>query len=306
MARIRTIKPEFNSSESVARMSESAQLFMLKLLPEMDDHGRIAWYPKKIAGNLYPHREDIGSAEIEQLASELEREGILLIYEIDGKRYACFPKWTDHQKVDRPGKTLNPPPEKIDNIEPVAQSSRKSRETPDKNSRLDMGNGKRDMGYGNREMGEGLGEGAEILEDNSETVRLEIDDGGIIDAEIVDDDSPPSIDEQFDSFMASYPRGSNSNPVTAKRAWNTLAFAEVNLGEVISGAERYAKCLKAQGKIGSQFVMQEATFLRLIDRKWEQEWKPPERGSSGGEISEILEKAQATVDRFGYPEQVKA
>ena len=148
MARIRTIKPEFNSSESVARMSESAQLFMLKLLPEMDDYGRIAWYPKKIAGNLYPHREDIGSSEIEALASELEREDILLIYEVDGKRYACFPKWTDHQRVDRPGKTLNPPPPQPSITATLANDSRESRD----NVASGNGNGKREMGRGKRDI----------------------------------------------------------------------------------------------------------------------------------------------------------
>jgi hypothetical protein len=113
MARIRSIKPEFNGSASVNRMSESAQLFMVKLLTECDDYGRIRWLPKKIAGNLYPRRDDIDAARINELAAELVAEEIFLRYEIDGEQYGCFPRWTDHQRIDRPSRSDIPPPSEL-------------------------------------------------------------------------------------------------------------------------------------------------------------------------------------------------
>ena len=128
MARIRTVKPEFNTSASVARLSESAQLFMVKLLTEADDYGRLLWLPKKLAGDLYPHRDDIDGKRINQLAKELEKEGILQRYEVDSKAYACFPNWEKHQRVDRPSKSTIPPQPSRDTREPLAESSRPEEE----------------------------------------------------------------------------------------------------------------------------------------------------------------------------------
>lgn len=134
-------------------MSEAAQLFMLKILPEMDDYGRIAWLPKKIAGSLYPYREDIGPQEINTLAGELEAEGILVRYEVGGKQYAHFPKWKDHQRVINPGKETLPGPE-TPSIEAVEQSYLDSNETLNRVESLE-----RDKGDRNREEDIGKGEG---------------------------------------------------------------------------------------------------------------------------------------------------
>jgi hypothetical protein len=144
MARIRTIKPEFNSSASVARMSVFAQLFMVKLLTEADDHGKMAWLPKRIAGILYPYDENVSGADIEAYADELESEGILERYEVDGQRYARFPKWTEHQRVDRPSKSNYPNPGNSNPPEPLDEPSRNTRETLATNTRLEQGTGNRE------------------------------------------------------------------------------------------------------------------------------------------------------------------
>lgn len=155
MARIRTIKPEFNSSASVARMSDAAQLFMLKLLTEMDDYGRMRWLPKKVAGVLYPYSETVGAQEVEAYAQELVKEQILLIYVVDGERYACFPNWSDHQRIDKPSKSSIPARFELktddsqDTRETLAQVSRDSSDTLAEKCSLEREQG---TGKGNRDM----------------------------------------------------------------------------------------------------------------------------------------------------------
>lgn len=158
MARIRTIKPEFNKSKSVASMSVEAQLFMVKLIVEVDDQGRLEWLPRTILGALYPHNEEVDTASLERLVSELEEAGIFMRWEADGHRYGCFVNWAEHQKIDRPSKARIPAPPVQDagekpvnngeSTETLAQHSRDIREDADESSRVEEGNGKREMGNG--------------------------------------------------------------------------------------------------------------------------------------------------------------
>jgi hypothetical protein len=168
MSRIRTIKPEFNTSKSVARMTEQAQLFMLKLLTECDDHGRLEWIPKKIAGNLYPHSETATGALVESYAKELVDEGILLIYGVGDDVFACFVNWDKHQKVDRPSRSKFPEPpatareqrETFENDsretrEDSSGDSRGMRDTPEHSSTPEVGSRKGEVGSRNLEGGGG-------------------------------------------------------------------------------------------------------------------------------------------------------
>lgn len=172
MARIRTIKPEFNSSASVARMSDAAQLFMLKLLTEMDDYGRMRWLPKKVAGVLYPYSETVGAQEVEAYAQELVEEHILVIYVVDGERYACFPNWGDHQRIDKPSKSPIPAPFELktddspNTRETLAQVSRDGNDTLAEKCRLE-----REQGKGTGSM-EGESEGKPKTQDPSENKPL--------------------------------------------------------------------------------------------------------------------------------------
>lgn len=146
MARIRTIKPEFNTSESVARLSRDSQLFFLKLLTECDDYGRIRWLPKKIAGDLYPMAQDVGAEQVEAWAAELEAEDIFSLYEAGGSTYGRFKNWERHQRVDKPGKSSIPAPCE-DGSDRVSMHSRETLATV---SRSDLGKGVR-KGKGSKE-----------------------------------------------------------------------------------------------------------------------------------------------------------
>lgn len=107
MARIRTIKPEFPQSESMGRVSRDARLLFVNLWTICDDHGRTRAHSRMLASLLFPYDEDAGTGVPVWLA-ELEKEGCIRRYEVDGAQYLQVMQWTKHQKIDRPSKPQFP------------------------------------------------------------------------------------------------------------------------------------------------------------------------------------------------------
>ena len=107
MGRIRTIKPEFPQSESMGRISRDARLLFILLWTLVDDSGRTRAASRMLASLLYPYDDDAPGLMDGWLA-ELEREGCLTVYLVDGQTYLEVSKWNKHQKIDRPSKSKFP------------------------------------------------------------------------------------------------------------------------------------------------------------------------------------------------------
>jgi hypothetical protein len=107
MPRIRTIKPEFPQSETIGRLSRDARLLFIMLWTFVDDSGRARASSRLLASALYPYDEDAGGL-IERWLVELDREGCIRRYIIDGKSYLDIPNWLKHQKIDRPSPSRIP------------------------------------------------------------------------------------------------------------------------------------------------------------------------------------------------------
>jgi hypothetical protein len=107
MARIRTIKPEFPHSESVGKLSRDARLLFIQLWTLADDAGRARASSRVLASVLYPFDDD-ALGLMDGWLAELEREGMIRLYQNDGTRYLDIPKWLKHQKIDRPSKSRHP------------------------------------------------------------------------------------------------------------------------------------------------------------------------------------------------------
>jgi hypothetical protein len=110
MARIRTIKPEFCTSTSTARLSRDARLFFLLLLTEADDRGRLVNSPKRLAGCLYPHDDDVTVVKIGRWLKEVVGEDMVRAYEVDGGRYLAVVTFTKHQRISHPTPSRLPRP----------------------------------------------------------------------------------------------------------------------------------------------------------------------------------------------------
>ncbi len=96
MSRIRTIKPEFFSSEDIASMSPLARLFYVSMWCESDREGRFEW--KLGTFKLRYFAADI--VDLFELSKELIDRGLIVLYEVGGKKFAEIPTFKEHQVIN--------------------------------------------------------------------------------------------------------------------------------------------------------------------------------------------------------------
>jgi len=137
MARIRTIKPEFFTSEDVTSLTPLARLFYVALWCEADREGRLSWRKGTLKQRYLP----ADSVSIDLLADELESAGLIVIYEVEGKEYAEIPSFKSHQVINnRESESAIPPRVKVasNRVKAEGKEGRKGREgnTAERASRL--------------------------------------------------------------------------------------------------------------------------------------------------------------------------
>lgn len=93
MARIRTIKPEFFTSEDIVGMTPHARLLYIAMWCEADKEGRLAWKPRTFKMRYLP----ADSINIEDLCSEIIAVGLVVLY---GEGLAYIPRFTKHQHIN--------------------------------------------------------------------------------------------------------------------------------------------------------------------------------------------------------------
>lgn len=105
MARIRTVKPEFFTSEDIVGLSPFARLLYIALWCEADREGRLVWKPRTFKIRYFPADDcDIGA-----MASELIVAGLVIEY---GDGYAVIPEFGKHQHINpREAESILPKPE---------------------------------------------------------------------------------------------------------------------------------------------------------------------------------------------------
>ncbi|MBC3874258.1 hypothetical protein [Undibacterium flavidum] len=101
MARIRTIKPEFWTSEQVAECSPTTRLLFIGLWSFCDDNGIHPASFKRIKMEIFPS-DAISGSELQNAVQELITSGLLYEYEVADKRYWQVTGWHNHQRIDRP------------------------------------------------------------------------------------------------------------------------------------------------------------------------------------------------------------
>lgn len=109
MARYRTVKPEFWTSEQVLECSPIARLMFIGMWNYADDAGRLPLSAKSIKAQVFPS-DDITLDTIRGMIDELSSNSLVLVYSIDGKEYLQITGW-HHQKIDRPQPGKYPAPQ---------------------------------------------------------------------------------------------------------------------------------------------------------------------------------------------------
>lgn len=96
MARIRTIKPEFFTSEDICSMSPLARLFYQACWCEADREGRLEWRPTTMRIRYFPTDD----CDINAIAAEVLSRGLVQVYEVEGRKYALIPTFNRHQHIN--------------------------------------------------------------------------------------------------------------------------------------------------------------------------------------------------------------
>ncbi|MFC2623697.1 MAG: hypothetical protein ACFN0W_03685 [Propionibacterium acidifaciens] len=121
MARIRSIKPEFWSSESITCLPRDTRLAYIGLWCVADDEGRFRAQIGVLAGQLFPEDDD-GREVVERALAELSgalsedsvspqsQPMVELYIGPDGHHYGQITAWARHQRINRPTPSSIPSP----------------------------------------------------------------------------------------------------------------------------------------------------------------------------------------------------
>lgn len=93
MARIRTIKPEFFTSEDIVELDPLSRLLYIALWCEADKEGRLSWKPKTFKMRYLP--ADV--CNIDAVADALVTRKLVVLY---GDGLAYIPSFKDHQHIN--------------------------------------------------------------------------------------------------------------------------------------------------------------------------------------------------------------
>ena len=137
--RIRSYKPEFWSSEDVARLDWHTRLLFLGLWSYVDDNGVGRDNERLIMADIFPLEDDIPEtlARVSGGLRKLAEGNLIMRYQGgDGKNYLCVTGWR-HQRIDHPNQPRYPLPPGVTSED---MTYRGSRESLARSSRLEQGN----------------------------------------------------------------------------------------------------------------------------------------------------------------------
>lgn len=116
MPRIRTIKPDFFTSDDVAQLPIRARLTWIGLWTQADDHGRCKDNAKLVKAAVWP-LDDVSLKDVESDLNTLADCGRIMRYSDSSGRYLAIRAWHVHQAINRPSRAKYPaPPEPVNPV----------------------------------------------------------------------------------------------------------------------------------------------------------------------------------------------
>lgn len=101
MARIRSIKPEFWTSEQVSHLSIEARLLFIGLWNFCDDYGVHPASVHRLKTEVFPNGE-FETIAVAKMVDELIKCSLIVQYTANDTEYWHIPSWKKHQKIIRP------------------------------------------------------------------------------------------------------------------------------------------------------------------------------------------------------------
>lgn len=242
MARIRTIKPEFFTSLTVAGLPLAARLTFIGLWTHADDEGLCVDDTRLIRAAIWPLDDRLLSDIADDLKTLADAD-LIIRYEIDGRSYLAIRGWHEHQRINRPTVSRLPRPELAIGSPDAAVTSI---DAPLTESSVSGHGGVTEGSLIERKGRERKGTNTPAAHDQEE-FHLETPDGV--------PGSRLTLDQHFAKFWNSYPR--RKEPRTARAAWDK-SRKRASIEVIQAGCERYAR--EMAGK-EAKYVKYPATWL---------------------------------------------
>ncbi len=125
MARIRTIKPEFWTSEQVMELSPIARLAFVGMWNFCDDQGVHPASAKTLKAEVFPS-DDISSSDVQAMVDHMIEQGLIEVFTSAGKSYWWVTGW-NHQKIEKPTKRYPTPDFSTTGSQQLGDNSARSR-----------------------------------------------------------------------------------------------------------------------------------------------------------------------------------
>lgn len=237
MPRIRSIKPEIWGSSQIMNVSRDARLLFVGMITQADDAGRGSADARKLRGQIFPGDDDLTLDALSQLLAELERERLVVLYEVDGDLLFALPTWSKHQKIDRPSPARYP-------ARRLGDDSSNPPRTLDEGSSGDQGSGIRDQGPGIKDTDQG---GTTSASDDSRSVKQ----------------LKHAEPDGFAAFIAAYPEcARDEHREDTLSEFRSLLNSGHTAPEIVAGAQRYTAQCDAFGRSDGQYVASPVNWLR--------------------------------------------
>jgi len=127
MPRIRTLKPEHRQHRKVGPLTDREYRLWVSMILEADDEGRLVCTPAQLRACTWPYLEDsrrCTTDAVEMCLRRIATLGLIVLYDVQGVRYAAFPSWGDHQVINKKKPSRLPPPPNPDSPVAVPEQSR--------------------------------------------------------------------------------------------------------------------------------------------------------------------------------------
>jgi len=113
----RMIKDSIHTSEKVNAMTDFQFRLWISLIAMVDDYGRGDARPAVIKGACFPLRERLTIKDISAALAGLAGIGCIVLYEVDGRPFLCFPNWEKHQTIRNKRSKFPAPPDNLQAID---------------------------------------------------------------------------------------------------------------------------------------------------------------------------------------------
>ncbi|WP_326678538.1 hypothetical protein [Streptomyces sp. NBC_01237] len=205
MARIRTIKPTFFTSLTIADLSYEQRLTFVGMWTHVDDEGRCVDDARLIKAAVWP-LDDRTAADVEDDLRALTELSLITRYTLTRRSYIAISGWAEHQRINRPTPSRYPAPDQAESApeKPLTSSNERSSSTHTQLSEPSRPEGNREQG---REQGTGNREEAS----SGTAVALP--------------DPPPDRDdvERICTHLADRIEQNGSKRPTITKSWRTAA-----------------------------------------------------------------------------------